>query len=432
MKSLIVSAPSSGAGKTMITLGVLRALRDRGHPIASAKSGPDYIDPQFHHAASGMTCVTLDAWAMSAERITALAAASGAEFLLVEGAMGLFDGAPSPEKPLGRGSTADLAACLKAPVILVLDVAAQAQSAAAVVRGMAGQDADVHVAGVILNRVGSPRHAEMIRRAIDTLDVPTLGAVPRTRGLETPSRHLGLVQAEERPDLEAFIEHAAALVSEHVDLDAVVSAASALQRLGKAAGLEPPGQRISVARDRAFAFSYPHLLEDWRSQGAEVSFFSPLADEVPDSGADVVYLPGGYPELHGGQLARSSRFRAAMLAAHQNDTLVYGECGGYMVLGDGLIDAEGVRHEMLGLLPLETSFAARKLHLGYRRLSCQDGAPWSGYLTAHEFHYATILAEGSDDGLFEAWDAMNEPVGKMGQRRGRTMGSFAHVIDRGL
>ena len=430
MRSLVVSAPSSGAGKTMITLGMLRALRDRSFSVSSAKSGPDYIDPQFHHAASGTSCVTLDAWAMSPPRILGLAASSGAELLVVEGAMGLFDGAPASAEPFGKGSTANLASILGAAVVLVLDVAAQAQSAAAVVKGLASLDPQVDVAGVILNRVGSPRHGDMIRRAIDTLDVPTLGAVPRTSGLETPSRHLGLVQALERPDLDAFIDRAATLVTDHVDLDRIADLAREMEDHGAGTGLEPPGQRIAVASDQAFAFSYPHLLDNWRAGGAAISFFSPLEDEAPDSEADAIYLPGGYPELHAGQLAGNNRFRSAMLMAHQRDTLIYGECGGYMVLGNGLVDAAGVRHEMLGLLPLETSFAQRKLHLGYRTLTCRDGAPWTGRLTAHEFHYARIVSEGSQDGLFDARDSMDEPVGTLGLRHGRTMGSFAHVIDR--
>lgn len=432
MKCLVISASASGAGKTMITLGLLRALKDRGVAVASAKSGPDYIDPQFHRAASGVPCVTLDAWAMSPERLRALAAASPGELLLVEGAMGLFDGASVPETALGRGSTADVATCLGAPVVLVLDVAAQAQSAAAVVQGFAEFSTDLRIAGVILNRVGSPRHADMIRRALQPLGVTVLGAVPRSDGLETPSRHLGLVQADERVDLQEFIERAASLVAGSVDLEAFAAAAANLRTSEAVRRLEPPGQRIAVARDLAFAFCYPHLLDDWRAQGAELTFFSPLEDEGPDADADTVYLPGGYPELHGAELSAAGGFRRAMLKARENGALIYGECGGYMVLGDGLVDADGARHEMLGFLPLETSFAQRRLHLGYRTLTCGDQAPWSGRLAAHEFHYASIVNEGSADRLFEAADSMGETVGAIGLRRERTMGSFAHVIDRAV
>jgi cobyrinic acid a,c-diamide synthase len=181
----------------------------------------------------------------------------------------------------------------------------------------------------------------------------------------------------------------------------------------------------------AFAFAYPHLLADWREQGAEISFFSPLADEAPASDADAVFLPGGYPELHAGGIAAAAVFRAGMEAAAERGALIYGECGGYMVMGDALIDAEGVRHRMLGLLPVVTSFETRRLHLGYRRLKPLCALPWEVPLTAHEFHFASIVSEGGGDRLFEAETAEGSPLGPIGLRRGSVMGSFAHVIDRG-
>ena len=192
--------------------------------------------------------------------------------------------------------------------------------------------------------------------------------------------------------------------------------------------MPPLGQRIAVAKDIAFAFAYPHLLEDWRDDGAEISFFSPLADEGPGKHVDAVFLPGGYPELHAGRLAAAENFRAGMAAAARG-ALIYGECGGYMALGDMLIDAEGDRHRMLGLLPLTTSFAQRKLQLGYRLLTPLGGTPWTGRLSAHEFHYATIVSEGAGDRLFAAADPSGAPLGSVGLRRGNVMGSFAHVID---
>ena len=429
MKALVVSAPQSGAGKTMITLGLLRALRDRGVDVAAAKSGPDYIDPRFHEAATGAPSVNLDAWAMSREQIKGLAGSRKAELLLVEGAMGLFDGAPDRHAALGRGSTADVAATLGAPVVVVLDVAAQAQSAIAVLQGLAGFRPDVRVAGAILNRVGSARHSDMIRKAAESIGIPIVGTVPRISDLATPSRHLGLVQAGERDDLERFIARAGNLIAEHVDLDQLSRLFETFSPGEPNHTLPPLGQRIAIASDIAFAFTYPHILEGWRSLGAELSFFSPLKDEGPGQDYDAVYLPGGYPELHGGQLAQANRFRAAMGAAADRGALIYGECGGYMTLGEGLVDAEGTRHAMLGLLPLETSFADRRLHLGYRRLECLDGAPWAGTLAGHEFHYASVVDEGSAERLFDAADSTNENAGPIGLRVGNVMGSFAHVID---
>ena len=422
---LIVAAPASGSGKTTVTLGLLRALADRGLPVRAAKSGPDYIDPRFHAAACGRPCLNLDAWAMTPARIAALARSAPGP-LLIEGAMGLFDGAP----PDGRGSTADLARILGLPVIFVIDAARMAQSVAPLATGFARHDPALHVAGIILNRTGSPRHAAMLTRALAPTGLPVLGALPRRSDLVLPSRHLGLVQAEERPDLDAFITRAAAHVAAHLDLDAIARTIAPTQyRRDTDAilkGLPPPARRIAIARDAAFAFAYPHHLADWKAAGAQLAFFSPLADD-PVPPADLVILPGGYPELHAPRLAAAGTFLTSLRNASQS-TDIYGECGGYMVLGESLVDADGTAHAMAGLLPLVTSFAARRLHLGYRNLQA-DAGPFAGRWRGHEFHYATTLrAEGSP--LFAATDAEDTPLPPMGLIRGRVSGSFAHLIDR--
>lgn len=421
-RGLIIAAPSSGSGKTTITLGILRALKRAGVAVRGAKSGPDYIDPRFHEAACGSPVLNLDAWAMGPDRLRALAAGDG--LLVVEGAMGLFDGAP----PDGKGATADLARVLGLPVVLVVDAARMAQSVAALVAGFGAHDPEVHVEGVILNRVGSARHEAMLRRALMQLGVPVLGAVGRDSKLVHPSRHLGLVQASERGDLEEYLDCVGDRTEECVDLKALQGLARPLPAAPAMPVLAPPAQNIAIARDQAFAFSYPHLLNDWCAAGASLSFFSPLNDEPPQA-ADMVFLPGGYPELHAGRLVSCENFRAGMRAAAQN-SIIYGECGGYMVMGDGLIDADGARHQMLGLLALETSFEQRKLHLGYRSLA-PLGGPFTGLLMAHEFHYATTLkAEGIP--LFDAQDAEGNTLAPMGLINGQICGSFAHVIDRGI
>ncbi|WP_417671706.1 cobyrinate a,c-diamide synthase [Roseibium sp.] len=424
---LLIAAPQSGAGKTTVTLALLRAMHHSGVRVVSAKSGPDYIDPKFHEAASNAPCINLDAWAMPEGQIRHLAAshAAGADLLIVEGAMGLFDGAAN-----GEGSAADLAACLVLPVLLVVDCAKQAQSVAALVAGFQTFRDDLQIAGLILNRVGSARHEAMLRKALDPLGIPVLGALPRLEGLVLPERHLGLVQAEEHSGLEDFLEGAAAICAERVDLGALRHLARPVTsaNIDGQTALPPLGQRIAVASDVAFAFSYPHVLESWRRVGAELSFFSPLADETPDPDADAIYLPGGYPELHAGKLAAAQRFKASMADAATRGVLIYGECGGYMALGQALTDADGVAHEMLGLLPLETSFATRKRHLGYRVIEAMSGTPWRGPLSAHEFHYATIVREGSAERLFSARDAEGNMLDDMGLRAANVMGSFAHVI----
>lgn len=421
MSGLIVAAPASGSGKTTVTLGLLRALVRAGVTVRAAKSGPDYIDPRFHAAACGVPCGNLDAWAMTPDRIRALAAGPG--MLVVEGAMGLFDGAP----PDGKGASADLARILGLPVVLVVDAARMAQSVAPLVAGFARHDPAVRVGGVILNRVGSARHAAMLRRALADVGVPVLGALPRSADLGHPSRHLGLVQAEERPDLDAFIDRAAEIVAATCDIAALVAlAATAAPVTGHATRLRAPARRIAVAQDAAFAFAYPHLLDDWQADGATVATFSPLADD-PAPPADLIYLPGGYPELHAARLAGARTFMQSLRNAPEL-TDIYGECGGYMVLGETLVDAGGTPHRMAGLLPLETSFAARRLHLGYRQVTIAAG-PFAGRWRAHEFHYATTLrADGPP--LATARDAEGTALPPMGLIRGRVSGSFAHLIDQ--
>lgn len=424
-RGLVVAAPSSGAGKTVVTLGLLRALRRAGIDVSAAKSGPDYIDPAFHAAACGVPSINLDAWAMDPVELRMRAAGRPGSLLVIEGAVGVLDSAAD-----GRGSVADLAQALALPLVLVLDVARQSASAALAPAGLQALRPDLPVAGVILNRLGSARHEALVRHPLEAAGIRVLGAVPTEPRLHLPERHLGLVQAGETAALDARLDALADVVERSLDLDALVASAAAL---GPAQGaprlLRPLGQRIAVAQDAAFAFAYPHMLEDWRAAGAQLLPFSPLADEPPDPSADAVFLPGGYPELHAGRLASATRFAAGMRAA--SGARIYGECGGFMALGQSLVDADGAAHPMLGLLPLETSFETRRRVLGYRRLKALPGAPWDGALMGHEFHYASILHEGDAERIFEVTDAAGGPLPAMGLRVGSVSGSFAHVIAPG-
>ena len=428
MSGLLIAAPASGAGKTTITLALLAALKAHGLTTAPAKAGPDYIDPAFHTAASGRRSVNLDPWAMRPELLRHLAAdaCQDADAFVVEAMMGLFDGAAD-----GSGSAADLGGLLDLKTVLVVDCAKQSHSVAALVSGFTNFRSSTRIAGVIFNRVGSPRHDALLRDALAPLGIPVLASIPRRPELDLPERHLGLVQAGEHPDLSGFLDLAASIFAENADLDLLADLARLRSSTppANAVRMPPLGQRIAIARDEAFAFSYPHLLNGWRAEGAELSFFSPLADEAPDENCDAVYLPGGYPELHAGKLSSVSRFRSAIASAAKRGALVYGECGGYMTLGNGLIDADGTRHEMLGLLPLVTSFETRKLHLGYRRITPLEQAPFSVSMTAHEFHYATIVEQGGGAALFDAEDARGEHLGSCGQIAENVCGSFLHLID---
>ncbi|TCR83834.1 cobyrinate a,c-diamide synthase [Rhizobium sp. BK376] len=429
MSGLLIAAPSSGSGKTTVTLGLLRALKKKGIPVAPGKAGPDYIDPAFHAAAGGTPCLNFDPWAMRPELISANASrhVAGGKTLVIEAMMGLFDAAAD-----GKGSAADLAALLSLSVVLVVDASRMSQSVAALVSGFANFRADIRIAGVILNRVGSERHETMLRDALNAIRMPVIAVVRADKSLALPERHLGLVQAGEHNGLEDFIERAAKAVSAECDFEMLLRAAHQGMKRAAAANIErlpPLGQRIAVARDIAFAFSYEHMLLGWKRRGAEISFFSPLADEAPAIDADAIYLPGGYPELHAGKLAAAGRFLEAMRSAAARGVRIYGECGGYMVLGEGLVDASGERHEMLGLLPVVTSYETRERHLGYRRVKPLAGSFFDRPMTAHEFHYSTIVSEGQAERLFSVHDARGTDLGLAGLQRGNVAGSYMHLID---
>ncbi len=432
---LLIAAPRSGSGKTTITLGLQRALAKRGLTVRGLKCGPDYIDPAFHAAATGAPSANLDTYAMPDALLGQIAGAASAagDLVIAEGSMGLFDGVPGAEGH--TGASADVAALLGWPVLLVVDVSGQAQSAGAVALGCMHFDPRIRIAGVILNKVASERHRRLACAGMERIGLPVLGALPREASLILPERHLGLVQAGETEDLHARLDALAEAVAAAVDLDAVIAAAAPTMLPGAAPAfpaLPAPGRRIAIARDAAFSFVYPHVESGWRGAGAVLVPFSPLADEAPPDDCDACWLPGGYPELHAGRIAAASSFLDG-LRRFGEDRPVHGECGGYMVLGRTLVDAEGARHAMAGLLSVETSFARRKMHLGYRRAVLEaDGplGPAGTALTGHEFHYATIVSPGEDAPFAMVSDPHGAAPAPAGSARGHFTGSFFHAIAR--
>ena len=433
---LLIAAPRSGSGKTTVTLALMRALRRRGWRVRGAKCGPDYIDPAFHRAATGEPSFNLDSFAMGPALLDSLAGASAAEadIVLAEGSMGLHDGVRAAENR--SGANADIAARYGWPVVLVVDVSGAAQSAAAVALGCKVYDPRVTLAGVILNKVASPRHRRLVEAGMERAGLRVFGALSREAGLVLPERHLGLVQAGETADLAARLEQLAGMAEAGIDLDALAGAAGgSIPSIGQRPVVPPPGQRIAIARDEAFSFVYPHMEAGWREAGAELVAFSPLADESPPADCDACWLPGGYPELHAGRIAAASRFKDGMRAFARSRP-VHGECGGYMVLGESLEDADGAIHPMLDLLPVATSYRRRKLHLGYRvaRLAgeCTLGPAGAG-LVGHEFHYASVTSDPPDEtiALARITDAEGADLGFMGHRLGPVSGSFFHLIAAG-
>ena len=431
LSGIVISAGASSAGKTTVTLAILRAFKNCGVRVRGAKSGPDYIDPQFHEVACGRPSVNLDAWAMNDVMLRSMAlhesCGGETELLVVEGAMGVLDGAGMS----GEGSTAALCEALGFPVVLVVDASKQARTAVLGSLGLKVARPDLSLAGVILNNVGSPRHEAVLRNSFRSEGIPVFGSIPYDANLELPDRHLGLVPVGEHEAAERWMEYAAHIAERHIDLDKLRSIASAIWRKPNepvSVGIDPLGQKIAVACDDAFTFAYPHLLLHWRGAGAELVFFSPLADQPPSVDADAVFLPGGYPELHAGAISSAARFRDGMRRAARRNARIYGECGGYMVLGKELQDEDGDRHEMLGFLAHRTTFKSRRLHLGYRVLKAKPDAPFSGTYSGHEFHYSQFQEPARGKPLFEASDADGNALPDLGGIDGNVSGSFAHLI----
>jgi cobyrinic acid a,c-diamide synthase len=379
---VVIAGTSSGAGKTSVTCGVIGALRRRGLRVQGFKVGPDYIDPSYHALASGRPGRNLDAFLSGPELIAPLArhGARGADIAVVEGVMGLFDGAS------GRGelaSTGHVAKLLRAPVVLVVDAASMARSVAAVVHGYRTFDPEVNVAGVIFNKVGSEHHEELLREAVAPLGLSVLGALRRDARVEAPERHLGLVPAT-RATLAALADAA----ERDVDLDAVARLAGAAAPLEAAAwSPESPHRwaaRIAVARGSAFSFHYRENLELLEAVGAELLDFDPLTDRTLPDGAGALLLAGGFPEAFGPELAANAPLRAAVA---EFTGPILAECGGLLYL---CRDLDG--HPMCGVLPASARMTDR-LHLGYREAEAASSTPWidaGAPVCGHEFHYSEV------------------------------------------
>ena len=408
MITLVIAAPQSGSGKTTITLGIMLALKRRGLTVAPFKVGPDFIDPGYHRLVTGRPSINLDGWMCSdafVRRTFALHAA-GADVAVIEGVMGLFDGISGS---CDDGSTAQVARLVGAPVILVVDAGRQARSAAALVKGFAEFDPQVWLAGVIFNNVGSDNHARMLREAVGTLPgvVPVFGCIPRDDQLGIPSRHLGLVTAEDKPLTPEFLDHLAAVAERHLDLPGILEATAGPASMGTLRdGLAYPVlTRIAVARDAAFCFVYEDNLRLLREAGADIVEFSALADTVLPEGISGIYLPGGYPELFADSLAANESMKVAIRAVVEAGMPVYAECGGFIYLTEGLSDNNGPlsqqgvsegrvnSQEYVGIFPVTTRMLPRRTALGYREIELTADSllgPAGTVARGHEFHYSEI------------------------------------------
>ncbi len=433
LRSLTVAAPSSGCGKTTITLGLLAALARRGLAVAPFKVGPDFIDPGHHARACGRTSRNLDGWMCGEEGVRSAfgRGSAGADLALIEGVMGLFDGAAGDSE---SGSTAEVAKWLGSPVLLVVDARAQARSAAALVQGFANFDPALRFAGVIFNRVGSPGHAQMLREAVVSVPglPPVLGCLPRSEELALPERHLGLVTAEDAGRDAGYFAALADWVEAHVDLDGLLRVATPHPPCGHPL---PGGEgnqakentpvRIAVARDAAFCFYYPENLELLEAAGAQLVFFSPLRDARLPEGIQGLYLGGGYPELHAPALAANAPLRRQLRELATAGLPVYAECGGLMYLSEA-IDGQ----PMVGVFPGQARMLPRRRALGYREVELVADTPLGPVGTrarGHEFHYSDLELPPRIPRCYRLTRRRGEEAGSEGYRLGNVLGSYVHL-----
>lgn len=430
---VVIAAPHSGSGKSTVASGLMAALA-RDAVVQGYKVGPDYIDPGYHTAATARPSRNLDTWMLPHDGVLSsfARASQGADVAVIEGVMGLYDGYDALTE---RGSTAEVAKLLGAPVVLVIDVGRMARSAGAIALGYREFDPALNLAGVICNNVASEKHALWVRQAIEGIGLPVLGCVPRTPELTIPERHLGLHTAVERSaEVVAFLEQAAELIAASVDLPrllALAAAASPLEvPLAEAPSSVLGGPRIAIAYDAAFCFYYEDNFELLRAAGAELAFFSPLNDAALPEGATGLYLGGGYPELYAEQLAANWPMIEAIRTAIASGMPTYAECGGLMTLTESIEDLAGISHPMIGAVPGRARMRDR-LAMGYRHVTATRDTlllPAGGQTRGHEFHYSDWVDRPDDDlAAYAITPRLSEDVRTDGYASGNLLASYIHL-----
>lgn len=400
---LIIGAPQGRCGKTTITLGILRALSRQGYQVQPYKKGPDYIDPSWHSAAAGRVSRNLDPFLMTQEEICRSIAvhSSDCQFSIIEGAMGLFDGLDLE----GSASTAELAKMTASPVLLVVDATRITRSTAAIVMGCQHLDPEINIAGVILNKVARSRHEKIARESIEKYcHIPVVGAIPKDAMLSIPDRHLGLVTQGEMNETEGLLEHLADVISENANISDIISLASTAPALGDIPKAEflslseyqksknACQPRIGIIRDAAFSFYYPENLEALESRGAELIPFSALTQDDLPGELDALYIGGGFPEVFAEQLANNTALRQEICSAGEGGLPIYAECGGLMYLGRSIIIGEQ-KHDMVGLLPLDTQMEKKPQGHGYTIMKGTENNLWFDQMKirGHEFHNSRVI-----------------------------------------
>ena len=433
-QGIVIAAVHSGSGKTTIALGLMAALVRRGLVVAPFKVGPDFIDPGHHGRITGRESRSLDGWMLSRgyNRECFARHADDADIAVVEGVMGLFDGYDGKSE---AGSTAQMAKWLGLPVLLVVDAGAMARSAAALVQGFERFDPDLRFAGVLFNKVGSPRHLDYLTEALaGHVAMPCLGGVGREPAVAIPERHLGLVTAGDHPLSGETVSKLADLVEENLDLDALLTALPDVDAAETAAPARipaAPAVRIGVARDNAFCFYYPDNLDLLRQQGAEPVFFSPVADSALPERIDGLYFGGGYPELFAEVLAANRSLCREIRERSDEDMPIYGECGGFMYLCRELVNGAGQAYPMTGCFPFATRMLDRRKALGYREVTLTADTllgKKGRILRGHEFHYSERIAGGEEiRRVYTVAAGRGGSAAGEGYWRGNTLGSYVHL-----
>ncbi len=434
-KAFLIAGAGSGAGKTTLTLGLMAALKKRGMNVQGFKAGPDYIDPSLHRIITGAPSINLDTWMMPYDFLqhSFTSRSANADVSVIEGVMGLHDGR-EPDSP--TGSTAELAVTMNVPVVLVINASAMARTAAAIVNGLVTFDPAVNIIGVVFNRIGGPKHLDILKKAVKAYcTVPVLGGIPKNEDIAMPSRHLGLFMGEDGVLDQEKINGLETLVSTHVDVDTILRCSDIDVTVTQAipAASPPWPKRIAVARDEAFCFYYEDNFEVLKRLGYEIKFFSPLKDAHLPRNVSLYYFGGGYPELYAQTLSKNRSMRAAVLAASRNNAFVYGECGGLMYLGETLTAQDGKRFPMCGCLPYQTVMKGRLQSLGYTEVRLQEDFHFLRHaipLRGHCFHYSDMIVDSHKrmDNVYTG----TPPEKAKGYRVRNTLASYVHLHFSGL
>ena len=430
-RRLVIAGTGSGVGKTTYSIGIMAALQQKGYTVQGFKCGPDYIDPSYHTAVTGRVSRNLDSWMFDHQTVREIVAraSEGADISIIEGVMGFFDG----KSPLeNTGSTADISMITESPVLLIVNCASMARSAAAIVKGFQMLASGPNIVGVIANQVGSVGHYEIVKAAIEQeCNVPVLGYMKKEQDIDIPSRHLGLIPAIERGELNPFFDKLAHLISETIDIDRLYELAETTEIVNESSALfaqrEDQGVTIAVAKDAAFNFYYQENLELLEAYGAKLAYFSPLNGEEVPANADGLYLGGGFPEEFADELAHNEATKASIRAAITGGIPTLAECGGFMYLTESITNTDGVEYKMTGLIPGKVKMQKKLAALGYREIFGTPGnflIDQDQQAKGHEFHYSTF--EGAE-GLPYAY----ETKGRFGKKsegylRGNLVAGYTH------